>query len=449
MNVSNSRGRVVNNLPKLKSSVIFAMTIGMLGVTMAFSLQSSMMGRIFQTLGADPNKLGWFFILPPLAGMIIQPLIGKWSDRTWNRFGRRMPYLLIGGPMAAIVLVLLPNAGSFGFGFASLVALWFGAIATLFMDLASNICMQPYKMIIGDMVNEDQKDKAWSWQQIFCNVGALISTVLPFALTAWGVPNTAPRGEVPPSVKIAYYVAAAAVLIFTLWTVFRVHEYNPKDYAKYHGLKLEKNKKSPSLWHLTKTAPKSFWEVGLTVFFTQFALLYLWTYTTGAISTNVWHTDNPSSAGYQAAGNWYGVLYCILSITGVLYGLILAKSKKTQRKFWYRFSLFAGGIGFISIYFIHNKWLLILSFILIGMANFIASTEPFAIFTESLSGNQGSYLGLFNVLVCVPQIVASVVSFWIFPLMGKSMPGMLLVGGIALILAGLFVSTIRSRFSDN
>ena len=149
-------------LPTLKLATIFAMTFGFFGVNMAFSLQSSQMGRIFQTIGADPTKLGFFFILPPLAGMVVQPLMGKYSDLTWNRFGRRMPYLMVGAPIAALVMILLPNAGSFGFGYASIAALLFGAITILFMDLSSNVCMQPFKMIIGDMVNEDQKDKAWS-----------------------------------------------------------------------------------------------------------------------------------------------------------------------------------------------------------------------------------------------------------------------------------------------
>lgn len=171
-----------NSLPNLKPSTIFAMTFGFFGVNMAFSLQQSQLGRIFQTLGTDPNKLGFFFILPPLAGMIVQPLVGKYSDRTWNRFGRRMPYLLIGAPAAAIVLILLPNAGSFGFGYASAAALWFAAVATLFMDLTPNICMQPFKMILGDMVNEKQKDKAWSWQQSFSSFGGVIATLIPFVL---------------------------------------------------------------------------------------------------------------------------------------------------------------------------------------------------------------------------------------------------------------------------
>ncbi|GAW65159.1 sugar transporter [Ligilactobacillus acidipiscis] len=452
-NVASQNSTEINDseMPKLKLSTIFAMTFGFFGVNMAFSLQSSQMGRIFQTLGADPNNLGWFFILPPLAGMVIQPLIGKYSDQTWTRFGRRMPYLLVAGPIGAIVLVLLPNAGSFGFGYASLEALLFGAFATLFMDLTSNACMQPYKMIIGDMVNDEQADMAWSWQQTFSNLGGVIATAAPFALTAWGISNVAPKGEVPASVKLAYYAAAAILLISTLYTVFSVHEYDPKTYAAYHGISpKENNKKAPSLWKLVKNAPKAFWEISIVQFFNWFAIMYLWTYSTGAIAKNVWNTSDSSSAGYQAAGNWYGVMFCVLSISSVLFGMFLARSKPSQRKFWYRFGCFAGALGFISIYFIHNKWLLIISFALIGIDNLTMNTQPFSLLTESLDGNnEGAYLGLFNCSICLPQIIASIASFAIFPLVGRSMPAMLFVAGVSLFIGGFAVSLIHSNKSDS
>jgi maltose/moltooligosaccharide transporter len=214
---------ITNSLPSLPLSTIFAMTFGFFGVNMAFSLQSSQMGRIFQTIGADPTKLGFFFILPPLAGMVVQPLVGKYSDLTWSeKFGRRMPYLMLGAPIAAIVMALLPNAGSFGFGYASLAALTFGAIAILFMDLSSNVCMQPFKMIIGDMVNEDQKDLAWSWQQSFSNLGGVVATVFPFLLTMVGIPNVAKQGVVPLSVRLSFYIGAAILLATSIYTIIKV-----------------------------------------------------------------------------------------------------------------------------------------------------------------------------------------------------------------------------------
>lgn len=265
---------VSNHLPFLSKTTIFAMTFGFFGVNMAFALQQSQLGRIFQTIGTDPNKLGFFFILPPLAGMVIQPLIGKYSDQTWNRFGRRMPYLLIGAPAAAIVLILLPNAGSFGFGYGSAAALWFAAVATLFMDLTSNVCMQPFKMVIGDMVNEDQKDLAWSWQQSFSNLGGVVAAMIPFILAFVGIPNVASKGEVPLTVRIAFYLAAAVLLITSALTILKVHEYNPDKYAAYHGIDINQKTDQPGLLKLLKEAPKVFWEISVVQFFTWFAILY-------------------------------------------------------------------------------------------------------------------------------------------------------------------------------
>ena len=438
--------RVQKKLPVLKRLTIFAMTFGFFGVNMAFSLQQSQLGRIFQTIGTDPNKLGFFFILPPLAGMIIQPLVGKYSDGTWNRFGRRMPYLLVGAPAAAIVLILLPNAGSFGFGYGSAAALWFAAVATLFMDLTSNVCMQPFKMILGDMVNEEQKDMAWSWQQSFSSLGGVVATLIPFVLAIIGIPNTASKGAIPLTVKIAFYLAAAILLATSILTIAKVHEYDPKTYALYHNIDLKKQKgKGPSLVSLLKKAPRVFWEISIVQFFTWFAILYSWTYATGAISLNVWNTSDPTSVGYQAAGNWFGVLTCIQSIAGVVWGLLVqSHTKSSHRKFWYQFGLISGALGFILVFFIHNKYMLIIPFILIGITYLVINTQPFSLLTEALDGkHDGAYLGLFNCSICLPQIAASIASFWVFPLVGHSMPAMFLVGGVSLFVAAFTVRFIH------
>ncbi|WP_415607417.1 SLC45 family MFS transporter [Liquorilactobacillus hordei] len=422
------------------------MTFGFFGVNMAFSLQSSQMGRIFQTIGADPTKLGFFFILPPLAGMIVQPLVGKYSDLTWsNKYGRRMPYLILGAPIAAIVMVLLPNAGSFGFGYASIAALTFGAIAILFMDLSSNVCMQPFKMIVGDMVNEDQKDLSWSWQQSFSNLGGVVATVFPFLLTMFGVSNIAEQGVVPLSVRLSFYIGAVILLATSIYTVMKVKEYDPASYAEYHHLDPNHHKEAPSLWTLIKKAPRAFWEVSFVQLFDWFAFQYLWTYATGAIAKNVWNTADTASAGYQAAGNWYGILTCIQSVAAVIWGfLILSKTNPLKRKFWFRVGLVMGAIGFTGVFMIHDKYLLILPFCLIGISYLTMQTEAFSIFTSALDGkNEGAYMGLFNCGICLPQIIASIASFAIFPLINKSMPGMILVAGIAMLLGAIAVSVIK------
>lgn len=436
-----------HSLPNISMKTMFAITFGFCGVNIAFSLQTSQMSRIFQTLGADPNKLGFFFIFPPLIGMIIQPLLGKFSDGFWSpRFGRRMPLLMVAAPLAAIIMVLLPNAGSLGFGYASLGALIFGSIAIILMDLSNNACMQPFRMIIGDMVNEGQKDKAWSWQQSFSNLGGVLASVCPFLLTWIGVSNVDKRGVVPFSVRLSFYIAAVILLLISIYTIVSVKEYDPETYALYHNFDYKEKKVKKSYWTLIKEAPSTFWEVAVIQFFAYFGIQYLWTYTTGAIAQNVWNTANSTSSGFQAAGNWYGILTFVQSIVGIVYGfLVLSRTSQFKRKLWYRIGLASGGLGMIWVAFTHNQYVLILAFILIGICFLTMHTEPFAIFTTSTDGeNDGAYIGLFNVFICLPQIVASVSSFAIFPLVGNSMPAMIAIGGVSWLIGAALMGIIKS-----
>jgi len=431
-------------MPDLPKKELFAITFAFLGINMAFSLQSSQMSRICQTIGANPNNLGFFFIFPPLMGMIVQPIMGKMSDRTWNRFGRRLPYLLFGTPIAALVLIMLPFSGSLGFGYGSMAAMIYAATAVCLMDLFSNICMQPSRMIVGDMVNNKQKNFAWSWQQVFSNGGGILATILPFIFTMFGMSNTAKRGVVPNTV-IWSYLCAAAVLLFTgLWTVFNVKEYDPETYAKYHHIDPEEQNKSVSLWELIKTAPRAFWEINLVQLFSWFAIMYVWTYTTGTCARNIWHTSDVTSAGYQAAGNWYGILTAVYSIAGIVWGLIYAHAKAGSRKKWYTFGMIVGGLGLIWMTFVTTKTTSIIAMIMFGIGNFSINTIPFTLLTSSLNGkNEGAYLGLFNVGICVPQIVASLCSFFLFPLVGHNQPMMLLLGGISLLIGAFAVQAIH------
>lgn len=431
-------------MPDLPKKELFAITFAFLGINMAFSLQSSQMSRICQTIGANPNNLGFFFIFPPLMGMIVQPIMGKMSDRTWNRFGRRFPYLLFGTPIAALVLIMLPFSGSLGFGYGSMAAMIYAATAVCLMDLFSNICMQPSRMIVGDMVNNKQKNFAWSWQQVFSNGGGILATILPFIFTMFGMSNTAKRGVVPNTV-IWSYLCAAAVLLFTgLWTVFNVKEYDPETYAKYHHIDPEEQNKSVSLLKLIKTAPRAFWEINLVQLFSWFAIMYVWTYTTGTCARNIWHTSDVTSAGYQAAGNWYGILTAVYSIAGIVWGLIYAHAKAGSRKKWYTFGMIVGGLGLTWMTFVTTKTTSIIAMIMFGIGNFSINTIPFTLLTSSLNGkNEGAYLGLFNVGICVPQIVASLCSFFLFPLVGHNQPMMLLLGGISLLIGALAVQAIH------
>ncbi|WP_273710167.1 SLC45 family MFS transporter [Leuconostoc mesenteroides] len=433
-------------LPMLTSMQLFLMTFGYAGVQVAFSVQTGNMGRIFQTLGSDPTKLGFFFILPPLAGMITQPLIGLFSDKTWlPKFGRRMPYLIGGCLVSLIVLLLLPNTGSFGFGYGSMTALWFGAVTVLFMDLSANVSMQPFKMIIPDMVNEMQTDKAWSLQNIWGSLGGVIAFVFPFILTSFGVANTAARGIVPDSVKISFYVAAAILLLSTIFTIINVKEYDPETLAYYHGFRSD-DKTHESFIDILKHAPKVFWTLGIVEFFVWFGIPYMWTYSTGALSENIWHVSDPASAGYQAAGNWFGILQAVYSVVAIVVGILFQRLNDKTRKMTYFLSLIAGGLGFIIVAYGHTHVSSLIGFVLIGIGWIALISIPFTILTNALDGkHDGVYLGLFNCFICIPQIVASVASFAIFPAVGKSMAHMLAIAGVFLMIGGCLIWIVKEE----
>ena len=433
-------------LPMLTSMQLFLMTFGYAGVQVAFSVQTGNMGRIFQTLGSDPTKLGFFFILPPLAGMITQPLIGLFSDKTWlPKLGRRMPFLIGGCLVSLIVLLLLPNTGSFGFGYGSMTALWFGAVTVLFMDLSANVSMQPFKMIIPDMVNEKQTDKAWSLQNIWGSLGGVIAFVFPFILTSFGVANTAERGVVPDSVKISFYVAAAILLLSTIFTIINVKEYDPETLAYYHGFRSD-DKTHESFIDILKHAPKVFWTLGIVEFFVWFGIPYMWTYSTGALSENIWHVSDPASAGYQAAGNWFGILQAVYSVVAIVVGILFQRLNDKTRKMTYFLSLIAGGLGFIIVAYGHTHVSSLIGFVLIGIGWIALISIPFTILTNALDGkHDGVYLGLFNCFICIPQIVASVASFAIFPAVGKSMAHMLAIAGVFLMIGGCLIWIVKEE----
>ncbi len=384
----------VSGLPELTKSVIWMINFGYLGIQIAFTLETSQMSRIFQTLGADPTKLGWFFILPPLAGLVVQPAIGSFSDRTWapKLGGRRLPYLLIGMIFAVIMMLFLPNIGSLGLGYGSIEALVFGAIAIAILDVAANMAMQPFKMMIGDMVNDEQKSYAYGIQSMLSNSGAVIAAFFAFLLTVLGVANTAKKGVVPQSVVISFYVGATILVITSLLTVTKVHEYDPKTYARYHGIKEEDNKEG---------------------------------------------------------GNWFGVLTAVQSIAAVIWSYVLAKVPNDHHKVGYGISLLLGAIGYGSIFFIHSQNILIVSFILIGISWAAMNTYPLTMVSNALSGkHMGTYLGLFNCSICLPQIIASLLSFILFPLMKYSMPAMMLTAGISGVLAAVCVLFIKETYKN-
>ena len=434
---------------------MFNLSFGFFGVQIAYALQSANISRIFATLGADPHQLSFFWILPPLMGMIVQPLIGHWSDRTWCRMGRRKPYLLIGAIVAVLVMVFLPNAGSLNFSqrlFLGLNgAMWFGLFSLIFLDTSINVAMQPFKMMVGDMVNEQQKTQAYSIQSFLCNAGSLVGYLFPIFFTWIGIANTAPEGVIPDSVIWSFYAGAAILILCVLYTFMKVKEMPPKEYAEFHGFDLQKQQegKKESFIKLLAQAPKAFWTVGLVQFFCWAAFLFMWTYTNGAIANNVWHTADTASEGYQAAGNWVGVVFAIQAVGSLCWALVIPKFKTNRAA--YITSLVIGAIGFISVFFIHDKYLLFVSYFLIGFAWAAMLALPFSILTNALKGSShmGEYLGLFNCTTCLPRIVAAACGGLVLRAVGGSQAGMLVVAGVLLLCGAVAVLAIKEAKTVN
>ena len=392
--------------PNLSFWQMWNLSFGFFGVQIAYALQSANISRIFATLGADPHTLSFFWVLPPLMGMIVQPIVGAMSDKTWCKWGRRKPYLYVGAIVAIIVMALLPNAGSFNMTVKA--ALAFGALMLMLLDTSINMAMQPFKMMVGDMVNEEQKTKAYSIQSLLCNAGSLVGYLFPYCLTWIGVQSVAPEGQIPDTVTWSFYGGAIILIACVLYTGAKVKEWNPEEYAKYNNIKPETSNEKINLFSLLVHAPKAFWQIGLVQFFCWFAFLYMWTYTTGGIAETVWGTINPATAEYQAAGDWTGVLFAVQAIGSILWAMVIPQFRSS--KIAYSVSLVLGAVGFISTYFIHDQYLLFVSFLLIGCAWAAMLALPFALLTNSLSGKSlGSYMGLFNCTICLPQIIASLV----------------------------------------
>ena len=351
--------------PNLSFWKLWNLSFGFFGVQIAYALQSANISRIFATLGADPHNLSYFWILPPLMGILVQPIVGTLSDKTWCRFGRRIPYLFVGATLAVLVMCLLPNAGSLGLTVGG--AMIFGLIALMFLDTSINMAMQPFKMLVGDMVNEEQKTKAYSIQSFLCNAGSIAGYIFPFLFAFLGIKNYAEKGVVPDSVIWSFYVGAAILILCVIYTTMKVKEWNPQEYAKYNGVTedAEKKEEGKADWiSLLKNAPSTFWKVGLVQFFCWAGFLYLWNYSTGAIAETVWNTTDASTKAFQDAGDWVGILFAVQAVGSVLWVVVLPQFKSS--KMAYAVSLIIGGVGFALIPFLHDKYLQFIPFLMIG-----------------------------------------------------------------------------------
>ena len=368
-------------------------------------------------------------------GILVQPIVGTLSDKTWTRFGRRIPYLFIGATVAVLVMCLLPNAGSLGLTVGA--AMLFGLIALMFLDTSINMAMQPFKMLVGDMVNEEQKAKAYSIQSFLCNAGSVAGYLFPFVFTFIGISNVAEKGVVPDSVIWSFYIGAAILIGCVVYTTSKVKEWNPQEYNEYNPV---------ANWiTLLKNAPSTFWKVGLVQFFCWAAFLYMWNYTTGAIAETVWNTTDPASEDFQAAGNWVGVLFAVQAVGSVVWATLLPQFKNT--KVAYAVSLLLGAVGFAMVPFLHDQYLQFIPFLLIGCAWAAMLAMPFTFVTNALQGygHMGAYLGLFNGTICIPQIVAALCGGVVLSLIGSHQSSMMLVAAVLLVVGGACVTVIKEH----
>ena len=428
--------------PNLSFWKLWNVSFGFFGVQIAYALQSGNISRIFRTLGADPHSLSFFWILPPLMGILVQPIVGTLSDKTWTRFGRRIPYLFVGAAAAVAVMCLLPNAGSFGMSVAT--ALIFGLFALMLLDTSINMAMQPFKMLVGDMVNEEQKAKAYSIQSFLCNAGSVVGFLFPFIFATVGLSNVAPEGVVPDTVIWSFYIGASILILCVLYTTLKVKEWPPKEYAEYNPVSEEKEE-SANWFVLLKNAPSTFWKVGLVQFFCWAGMLYMWTYVVDAVSETVWGTTDAASEAYQDAGNWTGVLYAIQAMGSVVWATLLPRFKNV--KMAYSVSLVLGGLGFLLIPFMADKYMQIIPFLLIGCGWAAMLAMPFTLVTNALQGygHMGAYLGLFNGTICVPQIVAALLGGSILTLVGGHQSTMMIVAGVLFVIGSCCVFAIKEK----
>ena len=401
----------------------------------------------------------------------MQPIIGLSSDKTWTRLGRRIPFILLGSIISALAMFFMPNSGNFA---NLLPALVFGGLILLVMDTSFNITMQPFRSLVGDMVNDEQKNLGYSLQSALINFGAVFGSLLPWILAKLNVANVPAAGEkVADSVIWSFYIGGAILLLSVLWTVFKTKEYAPKEHAEFNNIDLNapEVKQKTNLIELLKTAPKIFWQLGLVQFFSWFALFLMWVYTTRGIANQVWGNAaaDPHSLAFNEAGDWTGVLFAFYSAVAAIFALSIPTiAKKIGRKKTYSYSLIFGGIGLISMYFFHDKYILFFSMIGIGMAWAAILAIPYAMLASSLPANKmGVYMGLFNGTITIPQIVAGAFGGIIlgvqkgaifyneanekcFEASDKGLFAgnailMLVVAGISLIIAGLAVTAIQEK----
>ena len=451
----------MKKLPSLSFWQIWNLSFGFLGVQFGFALQNANASRILTSLGADPHSLSFFWLVAPIMGLMVQPVVGAASDKTWNKLGRRSPYILFGALVSMVAMFFMPNAPLIiKAGGAGTLA--FGVIMLALMDGSFNVTFQPFRALVADMTPEEQRNLGYSIQSFLINIGAVIGSALPFILTAAGIANEAEAGKVAPSVIWSFYIGGSLLLISVLVTVFKTKEYPPKEFEEYKNITEEDKAQKESFWKLLTNMPKTMKQLAIVQLFSWFPLFLMWVYSTTAISQHYFgvpinfnaetETDTAIRSAFNEAGNWVGICFAVYSLVAALFSIAMPKLiKLTSRKTVYAGSLLLGGIGYISTYFFNDQYMLLLSMVGIGIAWAGILAMPYAILSGSIPPKRmGIYMGLFNLTVVVPQILSGIIGG---PILRSFFGGegiyILILAGVIMILGALMVSFVNAEEKNN
>lgn len=451
----NMKHKIQTSKPKFSFFQILSLSMGFMGIQFGYALQNANASGILQTFGANIEQLSWFWLAAPLTGMIIQPIIGHYSDHTWTRLGRRRPFFLAGAILASIALILMPNAGAFA-GF--IPAMFVGAGFLMIMDASFNVAMEPFRALVADMLPADQSTLGFTIQTFLIGIGAVIGSWLPYVLAEWfGISKVALNGQSPDNLVYSFYIGAAVMIVTILWTVFTTKEYSPEELAGFNAnkeiIKEEKGKFS-DIFRDIVAMPKTMKQLAPVQFFSWIALFGMWVFTTPAVAQHVYGlaVTETKSVIFQDARNWVGIIFGVYNGVAMIYALFLpAIAHKIGRKLTHSLSLTAGAIGLLSIYFITNPTTLIYSMIGVGMAWGSILSMPYAILAPSLpTRKMGIYMGIFNIFITVPQIINGIFGGMIVKRLFDSQAiYAIIMSGCFLLMAAISVLWVEDKIKDN
>lgn len=433
--------------PRLNFAQLWNMSFGFFGIQFGFALQNANVSRIFQTLGADIDKLGYLWLAAPATGFLVQPIIGYLSDRTWHpKWGRRRPFFFAGALLASIALFIMPNSS----------ALWFAAVMLWVLDASINISMEPFRAFVGDKLPPSQRTHGFAFQTFFIGVGAVIASLLPYIFTnMFGISNEVPEGEISNSVKYSFYVGGVVFFASVMWTVLTTKEFPPASIKKWEEEKLRTKGVLKGFSEIITgigNMPKTMLQLAVVQFFTWLAFFAMWIYTTSGIAANAYNTTDTKSKTFQDAGDWVGVMFMVYNGVSALAAFLLPiLAMKIGKRYTHMLALILGGIGLISIFFIKDNQLLLLPMIGVGIAWASTLTMPYSILAGSLPANKmGFYMGVFNFFIVIPQMVAAaILGFTLKSVFGNEAIYALVIGGISMVIAGLLNFIVKEDQDEN